>query len=158
MLFATLIEEFRNRIITELDAYTEEDSTPEVRLRRYAKSLLSINMRPQLIALNRVALSEAVAAGAVKPIPTAEDPFMSRFAKLVKEAQVEGVVMEGDALFFAEQLLYATSMNPLISTMLGESRFADPVEQQRYFDQAWKLFMNGAKPRGKSDGTSVNDH
>ncbi len=69
---------------------------------------------------------------------------MSRFSRLVLEAQSGGVVADGDPLFVAEQLLYATSIKPLVSIMLGESRFSDPAEQERYFNQAWKLFLDGA--------------
>jgi hypothetical protein len=46
--------------------------------------------------------------------------------------------------FVAEQLLYATSIKPLISAMLGESRFSDATEEERHFNQAWKPFLNGA--------------
>lgn len=36
------------------------------RLRSYARHLLSINLRPEMLALNRVALAEAVPAGGAR--------------------------------------------------------------------------------------------
>ncbi|CAM5775311.1 TetR/AcrR family transcriptional regulator [Mesorhizobium amorphae] len=143
-LFKALMEGLQAEVLTELDALMEIDSDASKRLKRFARALLSINLRPQMIALNRVALGEAVAFGGVQPTPTVESPIMERFASLVKQAQTAGVLKEGNAFFVAEQLLYATSIKPLISAMLGEARFVDPAEIERYFKQAWKLFLDGA--------------
>lgn len=146
-LFTVLIDSLRTQIVAEADALMRTDGAPAERLYRFARFLLSVNLRPQLVALNRVALGDAVANAALKLPSTAEDPLMIRFAELVKEAQKDGVVVEGDALFIAEQLLYATSIKPLNAVMLGNRRFIESGEQQRYFDQAWSLFMDGAAPR-----------
>lgn len=143
-LFTALMDGLQSQVISELDSLMELNASSAERLKRFARALLSINLRPQMIALNRAALGEAVAFGGVEPKPAAESPIMSRFARLVAEAQSGGVVAVGDPMFVAEQLLYATSIKPLISTMLGESRLSDPAEQERYFNQAWKLFLDGA--------------
>ena len=145
-LFTGIMEDFRKAVICEVDELMSVDGDAMERLRRYARLLLSINLRPQLLALNRVALGEAVAFGGVQPTPTADDPLMVRFAALVQEAQAEGTLRQGDPLFMAEQLLYATSMKPLVATMLGLARFSDSSEQERYFAQAWKMFLEGAAP------------
>ncbi|HEV2502611.1 MAG TPA: TetR/AcrR family transcriptional regulator [Mesorhizobium sp.] len=148
-LFKALMEGLQAEVLSELDA--QMDAGPRDardRLKRFARALLSINLRPQMIALNRVALGEAVTLGGVKPTSTIEDPIMKRFALLVKQAQAEGALKRGATLFIAEQLLYATSIRPLISEMLGEGRFSDPAEQERYFSQAWKLFLEGALGAG----------
>lgn len=145
-LFTGIMEDFRKTVICEVDELMSADGASMERLRRYARLLLSINLRPQLLALNRVALGEAVAFGGVQPTPTAEDPLMVRFAALVQEAQAEGALRQGDPLFMAEQLLYATSIKPLIATMLGSNRFSEFSEQERYFDEAWKMFLEGAAP------------
>lgn len=144
LLFAALMEKFRAEITLELDACLAEPGTALVRLQRYARALLSVNLRPQLVALNRVALGEAVPAKGVQPAPGSEDPFMRRMAELVRAAQDEAVLAPNDADFVAEQLLYATSIKPLVATMLGETRFAEAQEQQAYFERAWALFMTGA--------------
>ena len=143
-LFTALMDGLQAQVISELDSLMEVNASSAERLKRFARALLSINLRPQMIALNRAALGEAVAFGGVEPKPASESPVMSRFARLVAEAQSGGVVADGDPLFVAEQLLYATSIKPLISTMLGESRLSDPAEQERYFNRAWQLFLDGA--------------
>ncbi len=143
-LFAKLIDEFRNKLVKELDMILQKDGEPIERLYTYARSLLSINLRPQLIALHRVALGEAIPSGVMQPKAAEEDPFMSRFALLIEEAQKEGSLRQGDPLFIADQLLYVTSMKPLISTMNGNRQYLDPDKQQRYFDEAWRLFMEGS--------------
>ncbi|WP_137931360.1 TetR/AcrR family transcriptional regulator [Mesorhizobium comanense] len=143
-LFTALMEGLQDQILSDLDARMAVNASAANRLKRFARALLSINLRPQMIALNRVALGEAVAFGGVKPAPAIEDPIMIRLTALVRQAQAEDALREGPPAFVAEQLLYATSIKPLISAMLGESRFSDAAEEERYFNQAWKLFLNGA--------------
>ncbi|NKW81821.1 TetR/AcrR family transcriptional regulator [Ochrobactrum pecoris] len=144
-LFAALMQGLQSQVLDELDALMAREGTSLERLRLYARALLAINLRPQMVALNRVALGEAVGLGGVQPTPVAQDPIMARFASLIVEAQVDHLIAKGDPLFIAEQLLYATSIKPLISTMLGEGRFSDTAEEERYFDQAWQLFMQGGQ-------------
>lgn len=143
-LFTAMMERFRSEIVDELEACMAADGTPEERLRRYARALLGVNLRPQLVALNRVTLGEAVPAKGVQPTPATEDPFMRRLAGLVDAAQAAGVLAGNEAFFVAEQLLYATAIKPLVATMLGDTRYASAAEQQAYFDKAWRLFMQGA--------------
>jgi TetR/AcrR family transcriptional regulator of autoinduction and epiphytic fitness len=145
VLFGALMDNFRAQVVQELNILMAPQGTPQERLKRYARALLHINLRPQLVALNRVTLGEAVPAKGVQPTPTAQDPFMLQLADLVRQAQSADVLAAGDALFIAEQLLFATSIKPLVATMLGDTRFNDESEQQAYFDQAWHLFMIGAR-------------
>lgn len=150
-LFTALMNQLRAGIVAEIDAATDKDGPAVGRLRTYARTLLSINMRPELLALNRVALAEAVPSGGVGTPHPAEDPFMVRFADLVRNAQAEGFVVKGDPLFIADQLLHATSIKPMIRAMLGDAEFADVERQDRYFDQAWDLAMAGvARKSGPS--------
>ncbi|MBN9219498.1 MAG: TetR/AcrR family transcriptional regulator [Mesorhizobium sp.] len=143
-LFMALMEGLQAGVLSELDTSIAVEATALNRLKLFARALLSINLRPQMIALNRVALGEAVTFGGVRPTPGIEDPIMIRFTRLVEQAQAEGAMKPGPAFFLAEQLLYATSIRPLVSAMLGEARFADSAEEERYFTQAWKLFLDGA--------------
>lgn len=149
-LFTAMMERFRIEIVDELEACTVAHGPPLERLRHYARTLLGINLRPQLVALNRVALGEAVPSKGVQPTATVQDPFMRRLAALVQEAQAASALDGDDAFFVAEQLLYATSIKPLVATMLGETHFADPADQQIYFDRAWQLFMKGAASTGNA--------
>lgn len=142
-LFTALMDQLRASVMAEVEAAIDEGGSAMDRLRTYARALLSINMRPELLALNRVALGEAVPAGGVGAPSSTEDPFMIRFADLVRRAQDEGHTVAGDPLFIADQLLYATSIKPMLRAMLGDARFADKDGQDRYFDQAWDLAMAG---------------
>lgn len=117
------------------------------KLRSYARVILDINLRPEFLALNRVALGEAMAFGAIKPIPTREDPVMERFAILVKNAQAAGHLVGDEAFFLADQLLYATSIKPLIAAMLGDDRYREMCAREEYFTAAWTFFLAGAAPR-----------
>ncbi len=142
-LFTALMEQLRARVIAEIDEAMSEQGTPMARLRAYARRLLAINLRPELLALNRVALAEAVPSGAVRAASMSDDPVMIRFAALVRSAQAAGFAIEGDPHFIADQLLYATSIKPMIRSMLGDVQFTDEDQQERYFDQAWDLALSG---------------
>ena len=142
-LFTALMDQLRVRVVAEIDAAMAADGDPLERLRAYAWQLLTINLRPELMALNRVALAEAVPAGAVRPPAMSDDPLMIRFAALVRGAQAAGLLAKGDPLFLADQLLYATSIKPMIRSMLGDPQFADTAAQESYFAQAWDLALSG---------------
>lgn len=149
-LFTALVEGLRAEVHSELDALHTRDGTAIERLQQLARALLAINLRPHMIALNRVALGEAVSLGGMTPTPAAQDPVMSRLAALVKDAQREHTLIAGDPLFIAEQLLYATSIKPVISTMLGEDRFASSQDEENYFNQAFALFLQGANAKAQN--------
>jgi AcrR family transcriptional regulator len=144
-LFEALLEKLRTEVLSELDHCMNGGDISIERLRRFSRALLSINLRARMIALNRVALAEAVAFGGLRPTPAPRDPIMTRLAALVEEAQREGALSQaGDPMFVAEQLLYATSIKPLISRMLGDGQFLTADDEDSYFDRAWTLFMSGA--------------
>lgn len=151
-LFTALMEQLRARVVAEIDSAMATEGPPLERLRAYARQLLAINLRPELMALNRVALAEAVPAGGVRAPAMADDPLMIRFADLVRAAQREGHLADGDALFLADQLLYATSIKPMIRSMLGDAQFSDPAEQERYFAQAWDLALSGMAASASTAG------
>lgn len=144
-LFKALVEGLQVEVLGEIDAQvTAMAGTAIERIRQLARILLTINLRPQMIALNRVALAEAVSLGGINPTSITRDPIMSKLASLVEQAQNNQTLMAGDPLFIAEQLLYATSIKPVISSMLGDKQFSSFEEQERYFNQAFELFIEGA--------------
>ncbi|TNJ43301.1 TetR/AcrR family transcriptional regulator [Phaeobacter sp. B1627] len=143
-LFEALISRARREVLPELERIAAAPGTPLQVLRGYARALLAVNMRPELAALNRVALSEAVPMGGVRETPAAEDQIMVMFAALVAAAQDDGALSAGDPLEIAEQLLYATSIKPLLSVMMGQQTFLDSAAQDAYFEMAWTLALRGA--------------
>ncbi len=142
-LFTALLQGLQSETLMELDSIAKIGGTSLERLRVFARKLLSINLRPEMIALNRVALGEAVVLGSLQPTSAAKDPIMARLSYLVSAAQADGYIIEGEALFIAEQILYATSIRPLISTMLGQGGYQEIEQQEQYFNQAWELFLKG---------------
>lgn len=149
-VFSALMARLHATLIPELDQAVNTDGSALEKLRHYARVILDINLRPEFLALNRVALSEAMAFGAIKPVPTREDPVMERFAGLVEKAQAAGHLIGEEAFFLAEQLLYATSIKPLIAAMLGDDRYRDAGARDEYFTMAWTRFLAGAAPRPAS--------
>lgn len=145
-LFSALMAGLQAEVLAELEAALRQDGTALERLRDYARAILAANLRPQLVALNRVVLSEPSALG--KREPEAGDPIMQRLTGLVEEARNDSVLAAGDAAFLATQLLYATSIRPLMSKLLGEADFEEKAAQDDYFCRAWDLFLSGAARQG----------
>lgn len=141
-LFSALMAGLQTDVLAELEAALQQDGAALDRLRQYARAILAVNLRPQLVALNRVVLSEPAALGERKP--EAEDPIMQRLDTLVKEAQSSGALAAVESGFLATQLLYATSIRPLMSKLLGEADFEEKAAQDDYFCRAWDLFLSGA--------------
>lgn len=144
-LFAALTTKARREVLPELEEIAASEGQTLAVLRQFARAMLSVNLRPELLALNRVALAEAVDMGEAARTPSTDDPIMTLFASLVRAAQIEGRLCDHDPLDLAEQLLYATSIKPLLSSMMGSTEFSEPAAQDAYFDRAWSLFLRGAQ-------------
>lgn len=144
-LFSALMAGLQTEVLADLEAALRQDDTALDRLRQYARAILAVNLRPQLVALNRVALSEPTALGERRP--ETQDPIMLRLVALVEAAQKDGALAGGEPGFLATQLLYATSIRPLMSRLLGEPGFEEGAAQEDYFCRAWNLFLNGADGR-----------
>lgn len=151
VLFEAVTTRARNEIMPELEQLAATKAPALEGLRRFARTLLSVNLRPELLALNRVALAEAVNIGEEARTPTKDDPIMILFVSLVRAAQIEGLLCDHDPMELAEQLLYATSIKPLLSSMMGRADFAETADQDAYFDRAWNMFLRGAQGQRLED-------
>lgn len=144
-LFEAIMKRAQGEVLLDLERVASAQGKPLQVLRNFARALLEINMRPELSALHRVALSEAVPTGGVANAQTTEDPIMVLFASLFRAAQEDGAVIAGDSFEMAEQLLYATSVKPMLSAMMARTDYLDRAAQDIYFDMAWSLFLGGVK-------------
>lgn len=115
-------------------------------LRAVARWLLTVNLDPTLIAFKRIAFSEALVIGQSVANKT-DDPIMDRLLGLLREAQKTGELARGDVLFLAAHLLNCIAIGPTIEAMLGRTTYASTRAQNAYFEKAWTLFLNGARPR-----------
>ncbi|WP_420833341.1 TetR/AcrR family transcriptional regulator [[Pseudomonas] carboxydohydrogena] len=115
-------------------------------LRAVARWLLTVNLDPTLIAFKRIAFSEALVIGQSVANKT-DDPIMDRLLGLLREAQKTGELARGDILFLAAHLLNCIAIGPTIEAMLGRTTYASTRAQNAYFEKAWTLFLNGARPR-----------
>jgi len=116
------------------------------RLRRVARWFLSVNLRPEMVAFKRIAMSEAVvfgAAGAAGAGHTDNDPIMARLVGLVRDAQRDGLLRNGAPITIAEHLIHSIVFGPSNHAMLGGNRYDDETVRDHYFDQAWGLFLHG---------------
>lgn len=146
-LFGAVVEHARVRILERLEkeiAAADRAGDPMTRLRRVARWFLTVNLDPELLAFRRIALSEGMIFGQESQDQRQEDPIMDRLIAVVSEAQQAGVLRSGDPEFLAWHLLHCIVFGPSNDAMLGRTTYASIEAQDRYFDQAWELFLHGA--------------
>jgi TetR/AcrR family transcriptional regulator of autoinduction and epiphytic fitness len=116
------------------------------RLHRAARWLLEVNLDPTLIAFKRIAFSEALVVGkAVAASKT--DPIMDHVLALISEAQAAGSLAPEDPSFLATHLLNCIAIGPTVQAMLGSTSYKSARAQNAFFEKAWRLFLDGARPR-----------
>ena len=142
-LFDAVVERLRSRVLKRLETVAAEQGTAIERLRRTARWFLTVNVEAELVALKRIAFSEAVLLQNV-PAPASRDPIMEGLVEIIREAQAEGAIASLEPAFLAAQLIHAVATGPSIEAMLGGSAYATSAAQDAFFDKAWVLFMGGA--------------
>lgn len=142
-LFDAAVERLRVRVLKRLEDVTANDGLAIDQLRRTARWFLTVNLEPELVALRRIASSEAVLSNDA-PTPVQPDPIMERLVDVVRQAQAEGVIGGYEPDFLASQLIHAVASGPSNEAMLGRDTYANVAAQDAYFEKAWSLFLNGA--------------
>lgn len=146
-LFAAVVERVRTRTLDRLEIEIDSaggDGDALARLRRVARWFLTVNLDPDMIAFKRIALSEAIVFGEDRQDQWHSDPIMDRLVALVSEAQESSLLGDGDPQMIASHLLHSIAFGPSNDAMLGRTTYASTAAQDRYFDQAWTLFLRGA--------------
>jgi AcrR family transcriptional regulator len=150
-LFEAVVERMRTRTLERLESEIDNAGgagDPLARLRRVARWFLAANLDPELVAFNRIALSEAIVFGEERHDQWKSDPIMDRLVALVAEAQRAGLLEDGDPGILAGHLLHSIVFGPANDAMMGRSTYASPAAQDRFFEQAWTLFLRGAGRTG----------
>lgn len=142
-LFDAVIERLRSRVLQRLEAVASEAGTGIERLRRTARWFLTVNVEAELTAFKRIAFSEALLLDGALAAKT-PDPIVECLTEIVRDAQGEGAIAEGEAEFIAGQLIHAVATGPSIDAMLGGTAYATAEAQDAFFEKAWALFLKGA--------------
>ncbi|MDT2022527.1 TetR/AcrR family transcriptional regulator [Methylocella sp. CPCC 101449] len=146
-LFDAVVERLRIKVLERLDdVVLAEKGEPRTQLERIARWFLTINLDPELVALRRIAFTEA-GLKTESSSPAAGDPIFQRLVDIVAASQAAGILQAGDPTFIAMQLINAVVVGPTNEAMLGRSTYASTADQDAYFEKAWALFMSGAQPR-----------
>jgi len=145
-LFGAVVGRLRSGVLEnleqEISAVAGSGDSLE-RLRRVARWFLSVNLRPEMIAFKRIAMSEAVVFGSAGQNETGSDPIMDRLVGLVSDAQRAGLLRGDDPMIIADHLIHSIVFGPSNHAMLGGKDYNDETARERYFDQVWKLFLHG---------------
>lgn len=146
-LFGAVVERLRARTLNRLEIEIDSaggDGDALARLKRVARWFLTVNLDPDMVAFKRIAYSEAIVFGEDNRDRWENDPIMDRLVALVSEAQSSRLLADGDPRTIASHLLHAIVFGPSNDAMLGRATYAATAAQDRYFDQAWTLFLRGA--------------
>lgn len=147
-LFAAVVERMRTRTLNglqaEIDAAGGSGGDALSRLKRIARWFLDVNLEPDMIALNRIALSEAPLLGEDQRDQWESDPITDRLVALVAAAQWDGRLGGDDPRMIAAHLLHSIVFGPSNDAMLGRMTYTSSEARDRFFDQAWALFLHGA--------------
>ena len=157
-LFAAVVERVRTRTLDRLEIEIDSaggDGDALARLRRVARWFLTVNLDPDMVAFKRIALSEAIVFGEERQDQWQSDPIMDRLVALVSEAQESSLLGDGDPQTIASHLLHSIVFGPSNDAMLGRTTYASTAARDRYFDQAWTLFLQGAGRWGRHDGGAL---
>lgn len=142
-LFEAVVEHAHARAVARLrDLSTMEGDALE-RLRTLMRELLHINMEPDLIALKRITLSEAIVFEKKRPIPPQPDPIMNRLIDAVGTAQDAGLIAAGDISLIANHLIHCLVALPTSSAMMGSAEFDTRQSVDLYFDRTWNWLYRG---------------
>lgn len=140
-LFAAVVEKARERAVAWLEAAdADSPEQPLERVRHLARWLLDVNLDPELLALKREAVLEAM-----RDRPVAhEDPFTPRLREAIAAADAAGLLTAPDPDFTAAQLVAAVVLGPNNDALMGGSALSDPDARAVWFEKAWRLFISGA--------------
>ena len=145
-LFEAVVERMRMRTLDRLE--TEIDSAggagdPLERLRRVARWLLTVNLDAEMVAFKRIAMSEAIVFGENRREQWESDPIVDRLITLVTEAQEAGMLGDSAPQAVVAHLLHSIVFGPSNDAIMGRRTYATKNSRDRFFDQAWELFLRG---------------
>ncbi len=144
-LFEAVVEHAHARAVARLTDHPPIEGSALERLRALMRELLHINMEGDLIAFKRITFSETVVFEKKTPIPPQPDPIMDRLIATVREAQKDGVIVEGDAASIASHLIHCLVALPTSVAMLGGDEFVDARAIDAHFDKTWAWLVDGVK-------------
>lgn len=147
-LFDGVVEHARTRVAGKIEDLAVGRGGARTPLKDLLRQFLALNMQRDLVALKRIAFSEAVVAGRKGAIPSSPpDPLMEILVKAVKAGQTEGALRDGDAAFMAAYLIHGLVSIPTTHAMLGGTDFDDAGTLDAYFDTVWTWLAEGVAAR-----------
>lgn len=144
-LFESVVEHAHKNAVARLELMPTVTGDPLTRLKSLVRQLLRVNMEPDMIALKRIAFSEAVVFEKGGPIPPQPDPIMAKLVEAVKSAQEDGALCPGNASEIAGHLIHCMVAMPTGAAMMGSNEFGSPAAVDAHFDKTWTWLMNGLK-------------
>lgn len=144
-LFEAVALRERERTDARFAAFVAEgQGTALERLEAAARWLLAVNLDPGLIAMKRIAFSEARVFG--RAVQEKASPIIDHLASLVETLQQEGAVQAGDATEIVGHIINGLILGPMMQAMLGAQVFADGDAQDAYFNRVWPRIVRGLSP------------
>lgn len=106
-----------------------------------ARWLLAVNLDPSLIAMKRIAFSEARVFG--RAVQESASPIIDHLANLVRLLQQDKVFQDGDATEIVSYIINTLILGLMMQAMLGTQVFDGDVDRDSYFDRIWPRIVRG---------------
>lgn len=134
----------RQRIDGLFEAFSAQSQGSAIeRLTDAARWLLEINLAPDMIALKRIAFSEARLFG--QTMQNAPSPIVDYLVGLVRELQSEGSFEAADPAEIVGFMINALVLGPMNAAMLAEEPLHDASWRASYFERTWPRIVKGLK-------------
>lgn len=115
--------------------------TPLEQLEAAARWLLEVNLDPGLIAMKRIAFSEARVFG--RAVQDAASPITDHLTALIRRLQQEGVFQAGDAAEIVGHIINSLILGPMMHAMLTPQSVDSAETREAHFARVWPRIVRG---------------
>lgn len=141
-LFEAVVLRERQRTNALFEAFSADRQGSAIdRLTEAARWLLDVNLAPEMIALKRIAFSEARLFG--QTLKDAPSPIVAHLVGLVVELQSEGRFGSADPADIVGFIINALVVGPMNAAMLADSPLYDAAWRAAYFERTWPRIVKG---------------
>jgi len=147
-LFAAVVDLQSLKMADRIAAAGAEQADPLRALKDLCLRVLEVFTTDEFVAFHRMCIAEARQQPEMAEILGRNNlALVEAGERLLRACQARGEFIPGDPSFLMRQLAQATLHYPLDELLLAQPELATLAARTAYFEQAWSLFFDGARPR-----------
>jgi TetR/AcrR family transcriptional regulator, regulator of autoinduction and epiphytic fitness len=147
-LFAAVVDLQSLKMAERIAAAGADRPDPLSALKELCLGVLEVFTTDEFVAFHRMCIAEAQLQPEIAAILGRNNlALVDAGERLLRSCQAKGEIIAGDPSFLIRQLAQATLHYPLDELLLAQPEFATLPARIAYFEQAWSMFFEGARPR-----------